>query len=153
MTLAEQLIAVALVSLLAAAGLWNGRQTLARQRLEAATVALGLGLERARSAAEREGRPCQLELGPRGWQAPVVGGCVEGAGPLLEGSDGDGLNLSHTLPGALIFTANGLVLGGGTVVLQMNGISLRRCLVVSLPLGITRVGRQEASGCQADEAL
>jgi hypothetical protein len=39
------------------------------------------------------------------------------------------------------------------VVLQMDGTTLRRCLVVSLPLGITRVGRQEAAGCQADEAL
>ena len=92
-------------------------------------------------------------LGARGWQAPAGGGCVEWAGPLLEGSDGDGLNLGHTLPGALLFTANGLVLGGGTVVLQMDGTALRRCLVVSLPLGITRVGRQEASGGQADEAL
>lgn len=153
MTLTEQLIAVALVGVLATAGLWNGRQTLARQRLEAATAALALGLERARSAAERQGRPCQLELGPRGWQAPVVEGCQEGAGPLLEGRDGDGLSLSHNLPGALTFTANGLVLGGGSVVLQMDGTTLRRCLVVSLPLGITRVGRQEAAGCQADEAL
>ena len=153
MTLAEQLIAVALVGLLAAAGLWNGSQTLARQRLEAATVALGLGLERARSAAERTGQPCQLVLGPQGWQAPVAGGCGEGAGPLLDGGDGAGLNLSHNLPGPLTFTANGLVLGGGTVVLGMEGTALRRCRVVSLPLGITRVGRQEASGCQADDAL
>lgn len=153
MTLAEQLIAVALVGLLAAAGVWNGRQTLARQRLEAATTALGLGLERARSAAERTGQPCLLELGLRGWQAPAAGGCDEGAGPLLEGSEGDGLGLSHNLPGPLTFTANGLVLGGGSVVLQMEGTPLRRCLVVSLPLGITRVGRQEASGCLADDAL
>lgn len=153
MTVSEQLIAVALVGLLAAAGLWNGRQTLARQRLEVATAALGLGLERARSAAERAGEPCLLELGPRGWQAPATGGCAEGSGPLLEGGDGDGLGLSHNLPGPLTFTANGLVLGGGTVVLQMEGTALRRCLVVSLPLGITRVGRQGAAGCQVDDAL
>jgi len=153
MTLAEQLVAVALVGVLAVAGLWNGRQTLARQRLEAATAALGLGLERARSAAERAGQPCVLELGPRGWQAPAAGGCAEGAGPLLEAGDGDGLGLSHNLPGPLTFTPNGLVLGGGTVVLQMEGTALRRCLVVSLPLGVTRVGRQEAAGCLADDAL
>jgi hypothetical protein len=45
------------------------------------------------------------------------------------------------------------VLSGGTVVLAMEGTSLQRCVVISLPLGITRVGIYRQGSCGADETL
>jgi hypothetical protein len=50
---------------------------------------------------------------------------------------------------------------GGTVVISAAGTELRRCLVMSLPLGVVRLGRYEggqgdspsSSACRAEEAL
>ena len=62
------------------------------------------------------------------------------------------------------FAANGLTLDGGTVVLGSLHSPYRRCLVISLPLGVSRVGRYDgdpldpaiglsSSRCLPDEAL
>ena len=72
-----------------------------------------------------------------------------------------GVNLRHNLPAALRFSSNGLVLDGGTVLISAAGIDLRRCLVLSLPLGVVRLGRYSgsvdgtpsSSACLADGAL
>ena len=69
--------------------------------------------------------------------------------------------IGSNLPGALRFSSNGLVLDGGTVVISAAGTELRRCLVMSLPLGVVRLGRYEgeqgdspsSSACRAEEAL
>jgi hypothetical protein len=53
------------------------------------------------------------------------------------------------------------VLDGGTVLIAANGVALRRCLVLSLPLGVVRLGRYSgpadgtpsSSACLADGAL
>ena len=60
------------------------------------------------------------------------------------------LQLSHNFPDVLRFSSNGLVLDGGTAVLRAAGTSIQRCLVMSLPLGITRIGRYEAGQCLPD---
>ncbi|MDP4948193.1 MAG: prepilin-type cleavage/methylation domain-containing protein, partial [Cyanobium sp. MAG_102] len=72
-----------------------------------------------------------------------------------------GVELRHNLPAALRFSSNGLVLDGGTVLISAEGVALRRCLVLSLPLGVVRLGRYvgpaegtpSSSACVADEAL
>ena len=71
------------------------------------------------------------------------------------------MELRHNLPAALRFSSNGLVLDGGTVLIAAEGVALRRCLVLSLPLGVVRLGRYvcsaevtpSSSACVADEAL
>ena len=53
------------------------------------------------------------------------------------------------------------MLVGGTVLIAAEGVALRRCLVLSLPLGVVRLGRYvgpaegtpSSSACVADEAL
>ena len=40
-------------------------------------------------------------------------------------------------------SANGLLLDGGTTVLSHEGVDRSLCLVVSLPLGVSRVGTYE----------
>ena len=93
-----------------------------------------------------------------------MSGCGEavgsGAGAVLAG-EAVGVAIDSNLPAALRFSSNGLVLDGGTVVISATGTELRRCLVVSLPLGVVRLGRYEgpqgnapsSSACRAEEAL
>jgi prepilin-type N-terminal cleavage/methylation domain-containing protein len=152
-TLPELLVAVSLLGLLVVLGLMQGGETLAQQRVEAATRRLAQGLERGRAEAEEQGRPCGLSLGARGWEEPAGGGglapCSKAVMPLAEGpGQGDpssGLRLVHNLPAELRFSSNGLVLDGGTVVVSSSGTALRRCLVMALPLGVVRLGRYQGA--------
>jgi type II secretory pathway pseudopilin PulG len=157
-TLVEALLATSLLLILAAISLAPARESLARQRLETATRRVLLGLDRGRLAAERRGQPCALAFDARdGWQPPQ-GGSLAACEPepigLGEGVHDDGaLEVEHNLPREVRFSANGLLLDGGTVVLRHPQTSLSRCVVVSLPLGVTRVGLQGPGGCRPDPAL
>ena len=163
-SLTELLVGVTVLLLLAGLAIQAGGESMARQRLEVATRRLVLGIERGRSAAERQGRPCGLSLAPGGWQEPQSGslaGCEQAAMPLGEGVENGTIELSHNLPDTLRFSSNGLVLDGGTVVLSSAGTELRRCLVMALPLGVVRVGRYggapggrpDSSACSPDSTL
>jgi hypothetical protein len=72
---------------------------------------------------------------------------------LLEPELAAGVEVSHNLPDPVRFSVNGLVLDGGTVWLKRKGTPLVRCVVVSPPLGITRVGREGATGCEPEQIL
>ena len=128
---------------------------LARQQVEVASRRLEQGLERARAEAVSRGEPCGLSLRPEGWVEPLAGSLPAcGAGlSLQEPIDRAQVQVVHNLPQTLRFTASGLVLDGGTVVLRAAGTPLQRCLVIALPLGITRLGRYQGGVCEADLAL
>lgn len=150
-TLPELLLALGLVLAMAA---WSSRgegEARARQRLQAASQRVLGGLEEGRAAAMRGGQPCGLTLGAGGWTAPQ-GGALP-ACRVMEPSLGSGVQVSHNLPNPVRFSANGLVLDGGTVWLRSQGTPLVRCVVVSFPLGITRVGREGPGGCEAEGTL
>ena len=145
--LVEVLIAAAIMAILAGIAYGSGGDAVARQRLEAATRRLGIGIDRGRLAALRNSQPCSLSLGPGGWQAPLDGSAVCAGAPMGLGegvADGE-VQVRHNFPEALRFSSNGLVLDGGTVVLTSPGTRLQRCLVMALPLGIVRVGRYGAN--------
>jgi len=146
-TLAEVLIAASIMAILAGISFGSGGEAVARQRLEAATRRLVLGLDRGRLAALSSAQPCSLSLGPGGWQAPLDGSAVCDGAPmgLGEGVADGQVQVRHNFPAALRFSSNGLVLDGGTVVLTSKGTRLQRCLVMALPLGIVRVGRYGAN--------
>ena len=155
-SLAELLVGLAIVGLLAAMGLSGGSETLARQRLEAATRRLDQGIQRGRAEAQKLGRPCGLSLQPQGWAAPAQGSlspCLQTLERLREPIDAAEVRLVHNFPPVLRFSSNGLVLDGGTAVLSASGTSLQRCLVMALPLGITRLGRFRDGGCEPDPSL
>jgi len=163
-SLPELLVAVAVLGLLAALAIDGGQRSLARMRVETATRRLGWGLEQARQQAQNLGQPCALELGPSGWREPSGGSLPGCGGAVADGAaaqDTSGVTLQHNLPAALRFSSNGLVLDGGTVVVSAAGTELRRCLVMSLPLGVVRLGRYtgplggdpRSSACLADGAL
>jgi prepilin-type N-terminal cleavage/methylation domain-containing protein len=155
-SLAEVLLVAAILALLAALSIGAGGRGLAQLRLENATRRVLLGLELGRSAAQRTGAPCALALEERGWGAPGSGGLPACPGVELALDEGvlpGRIAIAHNLPAAVRFTSNGLVLDGGSVQLEVPGEALVRCVVVSLPLGITRVGRQGAAGCEPDPLL
>lgn len=168
MTLPEAMLSVAVLGILAGLVMPPAHDRLARQRLEAASRQLGMGLERARARAEERGQPCGLSLSPQGWIAPADGAgnlpaCLgDAAEPLNTGIGiADALKLRHTFPTVLRISGNGLVLDGGTAVLGEAGTSLQRCLVMAPPLGVVRLGRYQgpsdgdlnSSACLPDPTL
>ena len=149
MSLVELLTAVAIVGILAGTSINASRRPLAHQRLLAAARQLELGIEQARDQAMDQQVPCALALGEAGWMAPTGGSlptCTQAIGQLLAGDRASGLQLKHNIT-SLQFTANGLVLGGGTVRLAVDGMAQERCVVISLPLGITRQGLWSEGRC------
>lgn len=148
-TLPELLLAVALLAILAAIALPSGQGALARMRVEAASREVVLAIERQRDRALRQGRAATL--------------AVEGSGGLVEqlAAEHGQVELRHNLPAQLRFSANGLLIDGGTVLLAAPGTPLIRCVVWSLPLGVLRLGRYgaqpggspQASQCRPDPTL
>jgi len=162
-SLPELLVTVSVLGLLASLAIDGGQRSLARMRVETTSRRLGWGIEQARRQAQSLGQPCALELGPNGWRQPS-GGNLPGCGETdaeLHPHEAIGVAIGSNLSGALRFSSNGLVLDGGTVVISAAGTELRRCLVMSLPLGVVRLGRytgpldgpSSSSACLADGAL
>jgi len=142
MTLAEQLLVAGLLGGLGCWGLAMGQEQRQRQRVEAVTSELLAGIQLARAGAERRQEACGLSLDGEGWQEPADGSlpaCATGLNKF-----GDTVTLAHSFPATLRFSANGLVIDGGLVVLSQSGTQLRRCLVMALPLGLVRLGRYDA---------
>lgn len=128
-SLVEALVVLTLLGLMAVLVIDSGRRQLAAVKVESAARRLGTLLERSRERAEGSRQPLDLPLhGEEGLEAQVLEGDAS-------------LQLDHNLPSQLRFTANGLAIDGGTVVIGSAGTDLRRCLVMSPPLGIVRVGR------------
>lgn len=155
-SLVELLLVALLLGSMALLSLHQARLYLAQERVESASRRIALGLEQARLAASRSGRPCGLRLGREGWQPPQEGPLPPCMGLSLAGGEGldrGEVQLEHNLPALVRFTSNGLVLDGGTVRIAASGSSLVRCLVMALPLGVVRLGRWQQDSCQADAAL
>lgn len=155
-SLAELLVGIAIIGLLAVMGWSGGLETLARQRLEAAVRRLDQGIQRGRAEAQKLGRPCGLSLQAGGWAAPAQSSlvpCLQTLESFKEPMAAGELRLVHNFPAVLRFSSNGLVLDGGTAVLSVPGTTLQRCLVMALPLGITRLGRYRNGACEPDPSL
>ena len=96
---------------------------------------------RGRMAALRDRQPCALQLSDRlaaaaGWGPAGLSGGVT----LLAETGAGELELRSNLPDAVRFSSNGLVLDGGLVVLSHPSHRQALCLVIGLPLGISRSG-------------
>lgn len=144
LTLLELVVTTAVLGLATGLVVGLGQRQWAGFQLEQAARRLALGIERGRVAAERSGQPCALELQVGGWRAVAsddLGGCNGAETPLHEGVAALELQLGHTFDRPVRFSANGLAIDGGTAVLAVAGTNLVRCVVMSPPLGVARVGR------------
>ena len=147
MSLIEQLIVVSLVGLLASIPIVTGRSDRDQLQLDASARRLQSGLARARSIARREQTACGLSLNDEGFTASDQGilpaslpACPGIGMALQEAFEQVPIELNTNLPSVLRFTANGLLLDGGIAVLSHERVAKARCLVVSLPLGVSRIG-------------
>ena len=141
-SLVECLLVVALLGILASLAIPSSSVVQRRLELDSALRRLRVGLDRGRMAAQRERQPCALQLSATGWQPPLAGelpACRGGVTPLAETGAG-ALELRSNLPDAIRFSSNGLVLDGGLVVLSHPSHGRALCLVIGLPLGISRSG-------------
>ena len=151
MSLIEQLIVVSLLGILASIPIVTGRSARDQLQLDASARRLQVGLDRARSTARREQTACGLSLSEQGFTAPddellsrAIPACT-GIGMTLQDEFEQGpVDLYTNFPPVLCFTANGLLLDGGIAVLSHQRLAIARCLVVSLPLGVSRIGSYQA---------
>ena len=141
-SLMECLVVVALLGILATLAIPSSSAVQRRLELDSGLRRLRVGLDRGRMAAERDRQPCALQLSANGWQPPLAGdlpACHGGVTSLAETGSGE-LELRSNLPDAVRFTVNGLVLDGGLVVVSHPSHAQALCLVIGLPLGISRSG-------------
>ena len=149
-SLVECLVAVALLGILTSLAIPSSSAVQRRLELDSGLRRLRLGLDRGRMAAQRHRQPCALQLSATGWQPPLAGdlpACRGGVTALAETGAGE-LELHSNLPDAVRFSTNGLVLDGGLVVLSHPSHGQAFCLVIGLPLVISRSGvyRGDPSG-------
>ena len=147
MSLIEQLIVVSLFGILASIPIVTGGSDRDQLQLDASARRLQSGLDRARSIARSEQQACGVSLSEEGFEAPDLGilpaslpACPGSGMALQEALEQGPIELNTNLPPVLRFTANGLLLDGGIAVLSHQHIAKARCLVVSLPLGVSRIG-------------
>ena len=141
-SLVECLVVVALLGILATLAIPSSSAVQRRLELDSGLRRLRVGLDRGRMAAQRDRQPCALQLSATGWQPPLAGdlpACRGGVTLLAETGAGE-LELRSNLPEAIRFSSNGLVLDGGLVVLSHPSDGQALCLVIGLPLGISRTG-------------
>ena len=141
-SMVECLVVVALLGILATLAMPNSSALQWRLKLDSGLRRLRVGLDRGRMAAERDRQPCALQLSSTGWQPPLAGDlptCRGGMTSLSEAAAGE-LELRSNLPDAVRFSTNGLVLDGGLLVLSHPSHAQALCLVIGLPLGISRIG-------------
>jgi type II secretory pathway pseudopilin PulG len=151
MSLIEQLIVVSLVGILASIPIVTGRSDRDQLQLDASVRRLQSGLDSARSIARREQTACRFFLNEKGFTAPddeilpaSLPACSGIELLLKEEFEQGSIVLNTNLPQVLRFTANGLLLDGGIAVLSHTRLAKARCLVVSLPLGVSRIGSYQA---------
>ena len=138
----ECLVVVALLGILATLAIPSSGALQRRLELDSGLRRLRVGLDRGRMAAIRDSQPCALQLSASGWQTPltdVLPGCRGGVTPLSE-TGADAFVLRSNLPDSVRFSSNGFVLDGGLVLLSHLSHGQTLCMVIGLPLGITRTG-------------
>ena len=138
----ECLVVVALLGILATLAIPSSGALQRRLQLDSGLRRLRVGLDRGRMAAIRDSQPCALQLSPSGWQTPltdVLPVCRGGVTPLSE-TGADAFVLRSNLPDSVRFSSNGFVLDGGLVLLSHLSHGQTLCMVIGLPLGITRTG-------------
>ena len=141
-SLLEFLVVVALLGILATLAIPSSSAVQRRLELDSGLRRLRVGLDRGRMAAEQDRQPCALQLSASSWQPPLDGelpACRGGVTALTETGSNE-TELRSNLPNAVRFSTNGLVLDGGLVVLSHPSHAQVLCLVIGLPLGISRSG-------------
>ena len=141
-SLAELLVAVALLGLLSGLALPRNRHQLARQRRDGTMQRLLTGLATARHRAETRHRACAMALESAGWAPPVKSSRPSCSITFaMDDTANSGVVILKSFHKDITINAAGqLPAIGGTVVVGHPELPLKRCFVVS-GIGIVRTGR------------
>ena len=146
-SLVELIVTVALLGIIASLAVPDRASDRDRLQLDAAARRLQLGLERARLSARRSQQACGISLASEAWVEPeqqdLPGELTPCSGiglSLQEALEQGPIQVHTNLPTVIRVSANGLLLDGGTTVISHARVDRGRCMVVSLPLGVSRVG-------------
>ena len=146
-SLVELIVTVAVVGIIASLATPDSASDRHRLQLDAAARRLQLGLERARMVARRRQQACGISLASEAWVEPeqqdFQGRLTPCSGiglSLQEALEQGPIDVHTNLPDVIRVSANGLLLDGGTTVLSHERLARSLCLVVSLLLGVSRVG-------------
>ena len=143
-SLLELVVATSLLAVLATVGLHTTSSDYWHLKIEQSALNYQLALDRARWSAEKSQQACALWVHGAESELPEPNSlqpCVASRMPLRQRLASSGVLIHANLPNRLRFTRNGLLLDGGIVVFSHPGSQQRSCVVVSLPLGVTRSGR------------
>lgn len=145
-SLAELLVTMAVLMLLSCLALVHAGGDQHRQRLELAARQFQLTINQARLTARRDHQACGLPLEALEHPADAshdLPPCSSHGHPFLTEAPSTGVTTHTNLPPLLRFSSNGLLLDAGLVVFSHPNAQLRPCVVVSLPLGVSREGRYD----------
>ena len=149
-SLMEVMLTVALLGLSVILGWKYAAQVLMKQKIDGAVHELQMSIRLAAAQARKKGQPCGLNLKPiqellswPGELSPCFASSPHAHGEFLDGA----IRLTHNFPSILRFSSNGLALDGGTAVFGITGSDYQRCLVMSPPLGVVRLGWYEEYQC------
>ena len=142
-SLGELLVAVALLGLLSGLALPRNRHQLARQRRDGTMQRLLTGLATARHRAEIRHRACAMALEPAGWAPPARSPRPSCSITFaMDDSANSGVVILNGFRNDITINAAGRLTGtGGPVVVGHPELPLKRCFVVTPPIGIVRTGR------------
>lgn len=172
-TLAEVMVTVSLVGVIAVLGIPRALQAYSAAKLNTSANRLHMALERAFQMVDLKARfptgRCSISLSSSGW-TDASGSSDPPCLANGEGDINDGLGLSsttqlrHTFPASLTIQSsdsNQRASDGGMAVLSSSDSQLQRCLVLDPVLGMVRLGRYQGAqsgalnlnDCVADVSL
>ncbi len=139
-TLAESLIVIAIGGILVAMAIPSVSAAISRAKLAQATDLVVASLQEAQREAMRRNRSCTLTLNKVDRKIVGQQGCLLTGDRMLP----DEIDLNYTGSGDIEYGIRGNTTNNKTVVLKVNNIANYRCLTVSAPLGIIRLGSYDA---------
>lgn len=135
-TLAESLIVVAIGGILAAMAIPSMSAAINRAKLAQATEMVVASLQEAQREAIRRNRSCTVTLDKIDRKIAGQQGCLLTGDRILPTE----IELSYTGDGEIKYGIRGNTTNNESVVLKTVGSPNYRCLTVSAPLGIIRLG-------------
>ena len=139
-TLAESLIVVAIGGILAAMAIPSMSAAINRAKLAQATEMVVASLQEAQREAIRRNRSCIVTLDKTDRKIVGQQGCLLTGDRILPTE----IELSHTGDGEIKYGIRGNTTNNESVVLKVAGSPNYRCLTISAPLGIIRLGSYDS---------
>lgn len=135
-TLAESLIVIAIGGILAAMAIPSAIAALNRAKLAQATDMVVASLQEAQREAIRSNRTCTLTLDKAAGKILGQQGCLLSGDRILPNE----IKLEYTGTGEIDYGMRGNTTNNESILLQVKNTANYRCLTVSAPLGIIRLG-------------